>query len=167
MGCETDLLAATPFVLVPAFFAAFVGWPSFLEADSPVAALLATTMVYAALSGVSHGLAAMLIYAALSGGFVTHAAMLLWAAFRWLWWRCLLRRVLFGVFGWGWLPQLVCLLPGLLRLKEALPLLFEWFGPAAVMLTLVGCGRTFGSWCCPRSGSSSQESDSLYEFGRG
>ena len=63
MGCETDLLAATPFVLVPAFFAAFVGWPSFLEA----AALLAATMVYAALSGFFHGLAAMLIYAALSG----------------------------------------------------------------------------------------------------
>ena len=75
MGCETDLLAATPFVLVTAFFAAFVGWPSFVAA-----ALLAATMVYAALSGFFHGLAAMLIYAALSGGYVTHAAMLLWAA---------------------------------------------------------------------------------------
>ena len=30
VGRETDLLAATPFVLVPAFFAAYVGWPSFL-----------------------------------------------------------------------------------------------------------------------------------------
>ena len=50
MGWETDLLAATLFVLVPAFFAAFVGWSSFLEVDSPVAAaLLAATMVYAAL----------------------------------------------------------------------------------------------------------------------
>ena len=68
-------------MLVPAFFAAFVGWPSFLEVDSLVAAaLLAATMVYAALSGFFHGLAAMLIYAALSGGYVTHAAMLLWAA---------------------------------------------------------------------------------------
>ena len=53
MGCETGLPAATPFVLVPAFFAAFVGWPSFLEVDSRVAAaLLASTMVYAVLSGV-------------------------------------------------------------------------------------------------------------------
>ena len=165
MGCETDLLAATPFVLVPAFFAAFVGWPSFLEADSPVAALLATTMVYAALSGVSHGLAAMLIYAALSGGFVTHAAMLLWAALSDGYGgdACCDGYSLEFLDGDG-RRNLICRLAGLLRLKEALPLLFEWFGPAAVMLTLVGCGRTFGSWCCPRSGSSSQESDSLYEL---
>ena len=60
VGLETDLLAATPFVLVPAFFAACVGWPSFLEVDSPVAAaLLAATVVYAALSGVLLGLAAL------------------------------------------------------------------------------------------------------------
>ena len=53
VGWETVLLAATPFVLVPAFFAAYVGWPSFLAVDSPVAAaLLAAMMVYAALSGV-------------------------------------------------------------------------------------------------------------------
>ena len=73
--------AATPFVLLPAFFAACVGWPSFLEVDSPVAAeLLAATMVYAALSGVLLGVAALPIYAALSGGYVTFAAMLFWAA---------------------------------------------------------------------------------------
>ena len=82
MGWETDLLAATLFVLVPAFFAAFVGWSSILEVDSPVAAaLLAATMVYAALLRVFfHGLVATLIYAALSGGYVTYAAMLLWVA---------------------------------------------------------------------------------------
>ena len=57
MGWETDLLAATSFVLVPAFFAAFVGWPSFLEVDSPVAAaLLAATMDCAAPSVFFHGL---------------------------------------------------------------------------------------------------------------
>ena len=62
MGWETDLPAATLFVLVPAFFAAFVGWPSFLEVDGLVAAaLLAATMVYAALSVVFHVLAAMLM----------------------------------------------------------------------------------------------------------
>ena len=38
VGFETDLPAATLSVLVPAFFAAFVGWPSFSEVDSPVAA---------------------------------------------------------------------------------------------------------------------------------
>ena len=57
IGCETDLPAATPFVLVPAFFAAFVGWPSCLEVDSlVVAALFAATMVYAAFSGFFLGL---------------------------------------------------------------------------------------------------------------
>ena len=57
VGLETDLLAATPFVLVPAFFAAFVGWSSFLEVACPVAAtLIAATMVCAALSGVLLGL---------------------------------------------------------------------------------------------------------------
>ena len=57
VGREIDLLAATPFVLVPAFFAAYVGWPSFLAVDSPVAApLLAATVVYAALSGFFVGL---------------------------------------------------------------------------------------------------------------
>ena len=35
VGLETDLPAATPFVLVPAFFAAFVDWPSFLESGQP------------------------------------------------------------------------------------------------------------------------------------
>ena len=68
MGWKTDLLAATPFVLVPAFFAAYEGWPSFLAVDSPVAAaLLAATMVYAALSGGS--LAAMLFWTAFSDGY--------------------------------------------------------------------------------------------------
>ena len=44
--------------------------------------------------------------AALSGGYVTLAAIaVLGCAFRWLWWRCLLRRVLFGVFELRWLPQ--------------------------------------------------------------
>ena len=66
VGRETDLLAATPFVLVPAFFAAYVGWPSFLAVNSPVAA--------------ARGLAATMVYAALSGGYVTLAAMLFWAA---------------------------------------------------------------------------------------
>ena len=57
MGWETDLPAVTLFVLVPAFFAAFVGWPSFLEVDGLVAAaLLAATMVYAALAGFFMGL---------------------------------------------------------------------------------------------------------------
>ena len=81
VGMENDLLAATPFVLVPAFFAAFVGWPSFLEVACPVAAaLIAATMVYAALSGVLLGLAAMPFHAALSGGYAMLAAMLVWAA---------------------------------------------------------------------------------------
>ena len=81
MGWEIVLLAATPFVLVPALFAAFVGWPSFLEVDSPVAAALpAATMVYAALSGGFGWLATMLIYARLSGGYVSLAATLFWAA---------------------------------------------------------------------------------------
>ena len=35
--------------------------------------------------------------------------------------------------------NLLCRLAGLLRLKEALPLLYEWFGPAAA--TLVGRGE--------------------------
>ena len=64
VGWETDMLAATPFVLVPAFFAACVGWPSlsFLAVDSPVAAaLLAATMVCGALSWVLRGLAALQI----------------------------------------------------------------------------------------------------------
>ena len=53
VGLETDLLATTPFVPVPAFFAAFVGWPSFLEVVCPVAAaLIAATMVHAALSAL-------------------------------------------------------------------------------------------------------------------
>ena len=70
VGWETDLLAATPFVHVPAFFAACVGWPSFLAVDSPVAAaLLTVTMVYAALSGGYVTLAAMLFWAALSDGY--------------------------------------------------------------------------------------------------
>ena len=47
VGFETDLLAATPFVLVLAFFAAFVGWPSFKAVDCPAAML-----VIAARSGV-------------------------------------------------------------------------------------------------------------------
>ena len=57
VGREIDLLGATPFVLVRAFFAAYVGWPVFLAVDSLVAAaLLAATMVYAALSGFFVGL---------------------------------------------------------------------------------------------------------------
>ena len=80
VGLENDLLAATPFVLVPAFFAAYVGWPSFIEVACPVAAaLIAATMVYAALSGVLLGLAAMPFHAALPGSFVMLAVMLVWA----------------------------------------------------------------------------------------
>ena len=65
MGWETDLLAAMPFVLVHAFFAAYDGKPSSLAVACPVAAAL---------------LAATTFYAALSGGFVTLAGMMFWAA---------------------------------------------------------------------------------------
>ena len=98
VGLENDLLAATPFVLVPAFFAAFVGWPSFQVACPVAAALIAATMVYAALSGVLLGLAAMPFHAAV----VTRCCdACLGCAFRRLWCVCLLRCVLFGVFDWS------------------------------------------------------------------
>ena len=123
-------------VLVPAFFAAYVVWSSLLAVASPVAAaLLAAMMVYAALSGVLRGLAALPIYAALSGGYVTLAAMLFWAA---------LSDGYGGYAGcdgysfeflhWDGCRNLLCRFAGLLRLKEALPLLFERFGPAAAKL---------------------------------
>ena len=81
VGREIDCLAATPFVHVPAFFTAHVGWPSFLALASPVAAaLLAATMVYAALSGVLRGLAATMVYAALSGVLRGLAATMVYAA---------------------------------------------------------------------------------------
>ena len=107
VGRETDLLAATPFVLVPAFFAAYVGWPSFLAVDSPdAAALLAATMVHAELSG-------FFSWACRDDGSCRTFRWLrdaccdavLGCALRWLRWRCLLRRVLFEVFESGWLPQ--------------------------------------------------------------
>ena len=127
VGLETDLLAATPFVLVLAFFAAFVCWPSFLEVACPVAAaLIAATMVYAALSGVIVGLAAMLFWAALSDGYGGDA--------------CCNSYSLEFLTGDG-CRHLPCRSAGLLRLKEALPLLYERFGPVASMLTLVGCGE--------------------------
>ena len=61
------------------------------------------------------------------------------------------------------------LLVGLLRLKEALPLLYDSFGPAAALLTLVGRGENFRLLMllemvqCMLSASSSQENESLYE----
>ena len=84
-------------------------------------------------------------------------------------------RVLVGVFDWGGCRNLLCRSAGLLRLKEALPLLYERFGPAAAMLTLVGRGENFRFWCCSSEvqcvlcaenwvpASSSQENESLYE----
>ena len=143
VGLESDLLAATPFVLVPAFFAAFVGLPSFLEVACPVAAaLIAATMVYAALSGVLLGLAAMPFYAALSGGFAMPAAMLFWAALSDGYGgdACCDGYSLESLTGDG-CRDLLCRLAGLLRLKEALPLFYERFGPVAALLTLVGCGE--------------------------
>ena len=109
-------------MLVPAFFAAFVSWPSCLEVDSPVAAaLLAASMVYAALSRVFHGLAAMPTYAALSG--VT--------------WRMV--RCCYGLrFQMAMVEMLA--VTGTLW-SEALPLLYEWCGPAAAMLRPVGRGE--------------------------
>ena len=144
VGWEKVLLAATPFVLVLAFFAAFVGWPSFHEVESPVAAALpAATLVHAALSGDYVSLAATLLCAALSDG-----------------------RVLFGVFARRWLPQLAmppcwfaategginlalrvvcprCCDAGLGALRGVRVFFLAW-----VELRLLG--RTFGSKCCPR-----------------
>ena len=120
VGWETDLLAATPFVLVPAFFAAYVGWPSFLAVDSLVAAaLLAALPIYAALSGCYVTLAAMLFWAALSDGYGGDAC-------------CDVFSLEF--LNWDGCRNLLCRFVGLLRLKEALPLLYERFGPAAAML---------------------------------
>ena len=92
LGGQGDGFACRdPFVLVPAFFAAHVGWPSFLAVDSLVtAALLAATMVYAALSDGYVTLAAMLFWAALSDGYGGDACCD----------GCSLE-----LFEWGWLPQ--------------------------------------------------------------
>ena len=118
VGWETDLLAATPFVLVPAFFAAYMGWPSFLAVDSPVAAaLLAATMVYAALSGGYVTLAAMLFWAALSEGNGGDACCDGYSLDFLNWYGC---------------RNLLCRFAGLLRLKEPYP-------PAVAML--VGRGE--------------------------
>ena len=127
VGLETDLLAATPFVLVPAFFAAFVGWSSFLEVACAVAAaLIAATMVYAALSGVLLGLAAIPFYAALSDNYAVPAAMLSWAALSDGHGgdACCDGYSLEFLTGDGCRNLLSCL-AGLLRLKEALPSLCE------------------------------------------
>ena len=156
MGWKTDLLAATPFVLVPAFFAAYVGWPSFLAVDSPVAALLAATMVYAALSGGS--LAAILFWAAFTDGYGGYAGC---------------DGYSFDFLHWDGCRNLLCRFAGLLRLKEALPLLYERFGPAAALLVgrgenirllvlfeMVQCVLCAENWV---PACSSQDNDSLYE----
>ena len=137
------MLAATPFVLVPAFFAAFVGWPSFLKVVCPVAsALIAATIVHAALSGVLLGLAVMPFYAALSGGYAMPATMLFWAALSDGYGgdACCDGYSLEFLTGDG-CRNLLCRSAGLLRLKGPLPLLYERFGTVAAMLTLVGCGE--------------------------
>ena len=130
-------------------------------------------MVYAALSGGFHGLAAMLIYAALRGGYVTHAAMLLWAALSdGYGGDACCDGYSLEFLNWDGCRNLLCRLAGLLRLKEALPLLC---GPAASMLTLVGRGENIRflvlfemvqcvlcaeNWV---TGRSSQKTDSLHE----
>ena len=91
---------------------------------------------------VFHGLATMLIYVPLSKGYVTHAAMLLWAV---LSDGCGGDASCDGyslefLTGDG-CRNLPCRVAGLLRLKEALPLLHERFGSAAAMVTLVGRGE--------------------------
>ena len=76
---ESDFHAATPDAI--AFFAAFVGLPSFFVVVCPVAvAMPAALMMVAALSGVLSLHAAMLSFAALSEGFFLLAAMLNFAA---------------------------------------------------------------------------------------
>ena len=174
VGWETDLLA-TPFVLVPAFFAACVGWSSFLAVDSPVAAaLLAATIVYAALSGVLRGLSALPTYAALSGRHATLAAMLFWAALSdGYGGDACCDGYSLEFLNWDGCRNLLCRFDVLLRLKQALPLLYERFGPAAakpvgrgenirllVLFELVQCVLCAENWV---PASSSQDNDSLNE----
>ena len=170
VGLETDLLAATPFVLVPAFFAALRGLA--LVSRSGHAQLpprcLPRRCSHAALSGVLLGLAALPIYAALSGGYVTLAVMLFWVALSdgYGGYACC-HGYSFGVFDIGTVCRiLLCRLAGFLRLTEALPLLYERFGPACCD---AGTGWAWGEHSAPGvvrdgtvravSGSSSQEKE--------
>ena len=91
-------------------------------------------------------------------------------------WRCLLRRVLFGVFGWGWLPQpdmppswIAATEGGLtLALRVVWPRCCDadtgwvWENIRFLVLSeVVQCALCAENWA---PGSSSQETHSLYEL---